>query len=102
MLPAARVGVLVEVGAIEKCEAVSVTREMRGGPIEKDAEAFLMAAVHKIHEIGRRAEPAGDSVISGCLIAPGSVERMLHNGQELDMGKTHPLHVRNELIRQLP
>ena len=41
----ARVGVLVEMRAVEKCQAVRVAREMRGRPIEDHAEPFLVAAV---------------------------------------------------------
>ena len=41
----ARVGVLVEMRAVENCQAVRVAREMRGRPIENHAEAFLVAAV---------------------------------------------------------
>src|SRR6266496_767470 len=47
-----RVGVFVEMRAIELGEAVSVAREMRGSPIENDADAGLVAAVNEFHELG--------------------------------------------------
>ncbi len=57
MEAAPRIGVLVEVGAVEQGEAVDVGREMRRHPIEHHAEAGLMGAVDEAGEAGRIAEP---------------------------------------------
>ncbi len=46
----ARVGVLVEMGAVELGEAVGVAREVRGSPVQNDADAGLVAAVDELHE----------------------------------------------------
>ncbi len=94
----ARIGVLVEMRAVEERQAVRVAREMRGRPIENHADAFLMAAIDEVHEIFRRAEAAGDREISDGLIAPGLVERMLHDGHQLDVRVAHLLDVGNQLI----
>ena len=79
MLAEARVGVFVEMRAVEKGEAVRVAREMRGSPIEQHADAFLVALVDEIHEIFGRAVAAGDGEVADGLIAPRGVERMLHD-----------------------
>ncbi len=47
-----RVGVFVEMRAVELREAVRVAREMCRRPVKKDSEAGLVAAVHEFHEIG--------------------------------------------------
>ena len=64
-----------------------IGREMRGHPIENHADAMLMQVVHQIHEILRRAVARGGREIAGGLISPRSVKRMLHDGQEFDVGE---------------
>ena len=44
---------LVQGGAIEMTEAVIIARKVRGHPVEDHADARLMAAIDKIHEIPR-------------------------------------------------
>ena len=55
----ARIGVLVERGAVEAREAVSVVRKMARHPVEDDAKPGAMTGVDQRCEIGRAAEPAG-------------------------------------------
>ena len=90
----------VEMRAVEECQAVRVAREMRGRPVEKHADAFLVAAVDEIHEIVGRAEAAGHRVIADRLIAPRRIERMLHDRQQFDVRVAHLLDVGNQLVRQ--
>ena len=46
----ARVGVLVEVRAVEKGQAVLVGREVRRHPIENHADAVLVQVVDEVHQ----------------------------------------------------
>src|SRR5581483_4279865 len=71
----ARIGVFVEMRAVEESQSVSVVRKMGRNPIQDDADALLVQRVHQIHEIVRRAEPAGRSEIAYSLISPRSIER---------------------------
>src|SRR5258705_10142138 len=87
-------------GAVEFGEAVRVARKMRGSPIEKDAEARVVAAIDKVHEIGGSAVAAGGGKIADGLVAPGAVEGMLHDGEQLDVGIAEFLYVGDELIAQ--
>src|SRR5690606_41994804 len=52
----ARVGVLVERGAVEAREPVLVVREVRRHPDEQYADAGLVAALDEAPELRRRAE----------------------------------------------
>ena len=97
----ARVLVLVERGAVEAGEAVRVGREMRRHPVEDDADAGLVAAVDEAGEILRRAEAAGRREQADRLVAPGAVERMLADRQQLDMGEAHVLDVGDQLVGEL-
>ena len=57
-----------------------------------------MAAVHEVHEIGGRAEAAGHREIADGLVAPGSVEGMLHDGHQFDVRVAHLLHVGDQFV----
>ncbi len=68
----ARIGVLVEVRAVEVGEAVLVGGEVRGHPVENDADAVLVQVVDQVHEVLRRAVAAGGREVAGGLVAPGA------------------------------
>ena len=91
---------LVERGAVEAREALRVGREMRRDPVEDDAEARAMRAVDEARESGRLAEAAGRREQADRLVAPGFVERMLADRQQLDVGVAHPDSVGDELVGQ--
>src|SRR6266481_5268836 len=97
----ARVGVFVEMRAVELREAMRVAREMRGSPIENDADSSLMAAIHKFHEYCGRAITAGGGEITERLVAPGAVKGVLHDGEQLDVGVAEIFHVGDELVTEL-
>src|SRR2546425_10660075 len=82
----ARVGMLVEMRAIELCKAVSVAWKMRGSPIENDADAGLVAAVDEFHELSGRAVAASGGKITERLVAPGAGVGMLHDGNQFGWG----------------
>src|SRR5258707_8867896 len=94
----ARVGMFVQVSAIEFGEAVRVAGEVGWSPVEEDAQACVMAAVDKLHEFSGRAIAAGGGEVADGLIAPGTVEGMLHDWEQLDVGVAELFYVRNELI----
>ena len=98
MTALARVGMLVQMRAVELGQAVRVTREVRGSPIQNHADACLVKPVHEIHEVFRSAEPAGGRKISQSLISPGTVEGMFHHRHQFHMRVAHLLHVGNELV----
>jgi hypothetical protein len=66
---------------------VLITREVARHPVEDDADALLVELVDQVHEALGRAEAAGGGEVAGGLVPPGAVERVLHDGEELDMGE---------------
>src|SRR5882762_8818730 len=96
----AGVGVFVEMGAVELGEPVRVARKMRWSPVEKDSQASVVAAIDKVHEISGGAVAAGGSEVADGLVAPGAVEGMLHDGEQLDVGIAEFFYVRDELIAE--
>src|SRR6266478_22781 len=101
MLALPRVSVLVEVGAIEVDKTMRISREVCRDPVEDDADAATVEMVHEGHELPRAAIAARRGEVADRLITPRAVERMLHHGQELDVGKAHVLDVIRELVGQL-
>ncbi|MEI9904401.1 MAG: hypothetical protein WDN06_10835 [Asticcacaulis sp.] len=72
-----------------------------GTPVEDDAKAGLVGAVDETRETGGIAEAGRRGVKPGCLVAPGSVERMFGNRHQLDMGEAHVEDVGDQLFGQL-
>src|SRR5690242_5982924 len=96
MLALARIGVFVKMRTVEVAEPDLVLWEMRGHPIENYSNAALVKVVHEVHKIRWSAKPAGGSEIPGNLIAPGSIERMLHDRHQLDMSETGVVEIIGE------
>src|SRR5262249_59407781 len=77
---------LVERGAVEAREAVRIVREVSRHPIQNDGESIAVACLDQGGEIGRSAEATGRGKKGGRLITPGSVEGMLADRQQFDVG----------------
>ena len=97
-----RVGVGVQLGAVEHVEAGAVLGEMGRHPVEDHAQAGGMAPVDEVHEILGRAEAAGGREEAEHLVAPGAVEGVFGDGQHLDVGVAHLLDVGDEGVGHLP
>ncbi len=98
MLAQARILVLVKVRAVEKRQAVGVGREMRRYPVQDHADPVLVQVIHEVHEIFRRAVPAGGREIARRLVAPRFIEWMLHHRQQLHVREAHFLDVVHQLL----
>ena len=96
-----RVGVFIEVRAVELDEAAAVLRKMRRDPVHDDAEASLMRLVDEVHEVLRRAVAARRGKIADDLITPRTIERILGQRHELDVRVAHFLDVGHKLVRHL-
>ena len=97
----ARVGVVVEVGAVEEGEAVGVLREVGGDPVDEHAYPRPVEGVDETLEVVRRAEPARRGEETQRLVAPRAVEGVLGGRQELDVGVAHLCDVGDELLGEL-
>src|SRR3954467_260551 len=99
----ARVGVLIERGAVETCESVRVAREMRRHPVEDDADAGRMQCVHEARKAFWRAVACRRCEQAERLIAPRSAERMLGNRKQLHMREAHVGEIRAQPVdRDVP
>ena len=93
---------LIQTGSVKSGKAVGIPGEVRRHPVQNHADSRLMHLVHEIHEILRRAVSGSGRVIADHLIAPGTVEGMLHDGHQFNMGIPHLLHIGNDSRGQFP
>ena len=96
-----RIAVLVEVCAVEEADPVLVGREVRRDPVEDHADPVLVEVVDEIHEILRSSVAARRREVPRGLVAPGAVERMLHDRQQLDVREAGRRHVLGQERRDL-
>ena len=101
MRTAPRVGVLVQRGAVEARQRPLVAREMGRHPVEQHADPVRVQVVDEVAEVVGRAERRERRVVAGHLIAPRARVRVVHDGQQLDVGEAEVAHVRRQLIREL-
>src|SRR6185295_17601049 len=94
------VGMIVEVCAVELGKSMRIVWKVRGRPVHKHTNSGLMGRIDEGHEVFRRSVTAGDGEITGGLIAPGSIEWVLGNRHQFNIGITHILHVWDELLRK--
>src|SRR5215472_3974826 len=87
----APVGVLEQMCSIEVGQSVCVRGKVRWNPIQNYANPALVKMINEIHEVLRCSVARRWCKISGGLVAPGSVKRMLHDWQKLHMSEAHAL-----------
>src|SRR5204863_136512 len=71
--------------AVEVREPVLVGREVRGDPVEDHADAAAVQVLDEVHEVLWRAVAGTRGEVAGDLVAPGAVEGVLHDRQQLDV-----------------
>ena len=62
-------------------------------PVQDHADSLLMHIVHKVFKIIGSSVSRGRRIITGHLISPGLVQRVLHHRHQFHMGKSHFLYV---------
>src|SRR5215210_215149 len=87
--------------AIEPTKAMRIIRKVSGYPVQQHAETRSVTRVHQGNKILRRTKPTGGRIHAGRLITPRAVERMLHDGQKLDMGEAHIARILGKLLGEL-
>ncbi len=102
VFPFPGIGVLVEMRPVERSDPVRILREVGGNPVKEHSDSLLVAPVDEGHEVDRSAVAGRRGEIPERLVSTGTVERMLRDGEKLDVGVSHLPDVGDELVRQLP
>ena len=100
VLPEPWILVLVECGAVEAGQPVRILGKMAGHPVEDHPDARPMQRVDEVTELVGRSEATARREEIDHLIAPRSVEGMLHDGEQFDMGESHLRDIADQLLRQ--
>ena len=94
----ARIGMLVQMSSVEIDQPVRIGGEVRGNPVENHADALLVQVIDEVHEVLGRAVARRGREISGGLVAPRPVERMLGDRHQLHVREAQVEHVVGELV----
>src|SRR4030043_1299534 len=89
MIPFLWIGMLIEVGAIKVDQTVFIIRKMGRNPVQNHPYPVPVKMIDKIHEILGSAISAGGGGGPDRLISPGTIERMLHHREKINMGEAH-------------
>ena len=101
MLALARVRVLEDRAAVEARQAMGILREVARHPVEDHADAGLVQPVHEVAQVVGFAEAARRRKVAGRLVAPGFIERVLGDRQQLDMREAEIRDPGHELVGDL-
>jgi hypothetical protein len=96
----ARVGMLVQMRTVEGGQPVRIVGKVRGHPVQDHADAVVVQVVDEVHQILGGAVPRGGREISGRLITPRAVKRVLGDGHEFDVRKTQILQIVRHGMRE--
>src|ERR1700691_2894836 len=88
LLSLPRISVLIKMRSVEVSEPGFILGKMRRNPIQNYADSALMQIIYEVHEIGGRSKPACGSGVPRRLVSPRTVEGMLHDRKQFDMGET--------------
>ena len=94
-----RVGMLVEMRAVEVAQAVRVVGEVGGDPVEDHAVAVPVHGVDEVGEVVGRAESRRRGEVADRLVAPAPVERVLGDRHQLDVREVRVVEVRRRAGR---
>src|SRR5262245_21548645 len=79
-----------------------IGRKVRRYPVEDHTDTGLVQRIDEGLEIVRCAVARTRCKVSSGLITPGTIERMLHDGQKLDVGETQLPRIRRQLPCRRP
>ena len=101
MLTLAGIGILIQRAAVETRKRMAVAGKVSGNPVEQNADSAAVQVVDEEAQIVRVAMAAGRCEVARGLVAPGFVERMLHDRQQLDVGEPQGPDVLGQGSREL-
>ena len=98
--PLSGILMLVQACPVERGQSPGIPREMGRNPVQNHADARFVQLVYEVHEVLRGPVSGRRRIVADDLIAPGTVERMLHYRHQLHMRISHFLHIGNHFRRQ--
>ena len=93
MLSLARICIFVCRCSVKIHKSMCILREMRRYPVKNDTNLLLMALIDQVSKILRRSVTGGRCIITGYLIAPRSIERILRDSHQFNVCVSHLLDI---------
>ena len=87
--------------SIKPSKSMGIGCKVSRNPIQNYTDVMLMQLIDKIHEIIRRSVTGGRCIVSGHLITPGSIKRMLSNSHQFNMSIFHFCQVFHNAVCKL-
>ena len=100
VLPLSRVFMFINSRSVKVCKSVCILREMCRNPVKDHTDLITVKIINHIFEIFCCSVAGSRCIITGYLIAPGAVKRVLCNSHQFDMGIAHFLHISSQLMCQ--
>ena len=101
MLSQTGIGMFKDALSIKFCKSVCISCKMCRYPIQNDSDTCLMQFIDQIHKILRRSVTGSRRIVSGHLISPGAIIRMLRDSHKLYMGVFHLFQIFHDPVGEL-
>ena len=102
MLPFQGIVIFIEAAAVKFDEAVLVLAEMGRHPVQYHADAGAVEPIHQIHKVVGCPVTGCRGIITGTLIAPGGIIRILRHRQKFHIVIAVLPHIVCQLVAQFP
>ena len=100
VLSLSRVFMFINSRSVKVCKSVCILREMCRNPVKNNTYLVAMKIIDHIFEIFCCSVAGSRCIITGYLIAPGAIKRVLCNSHKFDMGIAHFLYISSQLMCQ--
>ena len=81
-------------------QGIGITAEVTRHPVHDDPDAGLVGLVNEVLELFQGPIAATNRIVTGNLITPRSIQRMIHEWHHFDVGVAHFLNIRNQAVCQ--
>ena len=81
-------------------QGIGITAEVTRHPVHDDPDAGLVGLVNEVLELFQGPVAATNRIVTGNLITPRSIQRMIHEWHHFNVGVAHFLNIRNQAVCQ--
>ena len=87
-------------GPIIVSQGIGITAEVTRHPVHDDPDARLVGLVNEVLELFQGPVAATNRIVTGNLITPRSIQRMIHEWHHFNVGVAHFLNIRYQAVCQ--
>ena len=102
MLSHSWICILIQACTIKLCKSMGIFWKMRRYPVQDHTDFILVALVDKICKVLRFSVAGSRCIISGHLISPGTIKRILRNTHQLNVCVPHFFYIWDQIGYEIP